>query len=121
VSYAIPVMSDSRKWPTKPKLFISRKLGRQHYNSSGKSGVYDHVKLEKVSASEIITQTLIYSVNNSACHQSSSSAAHCRSSLLSTVQSSLYSLQFISVMGTHLPIQITEIPMSNIIILVLLL
>jgi len=33
-------------------ILISPKLGRQHYNSSGKSVVYDHVELEKVSASD---------------------------------------------------------------------
>jgi len=54
VSYAIPVMTDNWKWPIKPKIFraMSPKLGRQHYNSSGKSEVYDHVEREKVSASD---------------------------------------------------------------------
>jgi len=52
VSNSIPLMTDSRKWPTNPKIFTSPKPGRQHYNSSDKSRVYDHAELEKVSASD---------------------------------------------------------------------
>jgi len=43
-------MIDNRKWSLKPEILISLKL--DEIALKFKSGVYDHVELEKVSASD---------------------------------------------------------------------
>jgi len=46
------IMIDNRIWPSKPEILIYLKLWDKRWNSNGKSGVYDHVELEKVLACE---------------------------------------------------------------------
>jgi len=49
--WTIPIMTDNRKWPPKPEIHISETV-TDNNEIPTKSGVYDHVQLEKVSTSD---------------------------------------------------------------------